>query len=270
MNSTKNLKFNENLVMTDRLEITRRFSKQGLEDLFSKLGSTIRRPVEGYLLGGGAMAFRDQKATTKDIDVIVQMRKEAKEIAFALKKLDYIKARNLESEYEAMNAQGGIWQAKGRVRVDLFVNKVCNCLSLTQNMRKRSIKLGDYGKLSVFLVSNEDVILFKGITQRPDDANDIASIVRSASISWDAVLKECISQSKERAWFGPLLDKIEELKTRDIAVPIEQQLVRLDEERAIREAFKRRLKKMTAKQAVRELKQIGFTQKELEKAGIKP
>lgn len=250
-------------------EITKRFSKQGLEDLFSKIGAAINSPVEVFLLGGGAMAFRNQKASTKDIDIVVGSKKEADEISLALIGLGYEKRGDLEREYEEMNAEGGIWEAAGHVRVDLFVKVVCGCLELTPSVRKRSEKLGEYGKLTVNLLSNEDVILFKGITERVDDVNDIAAIVRSSNIAWDTVLQECTDQSGKRAWFGLLLNKIEELKLQGIDIPIERKLIALDKRRLLHEAYRLRLKKMTAKQAAEKLRELGFTNKELADAGIK-
>ena len=143
------------------------------------------------------------------------------------------------------------------------------CLELTPSVRKRSEKLGEYGKLTVNLLSNEDVILFKGITERVDDVNDIAAIVRSSNIAWDTVLQECTDQSGKRAWFGLLLNKIEELKLQGIDIPIERKLIALDKRRLLQEAYQLRLKKMTAKQAAEKLRELGFTNKELADAGIK-
>ncbi len=243
------------------------FDRNALEAAFSNIGSLLQSPIVVYLLGGGAMCFRNQKPGTKDLDLVFTSHKEFLAFSSALKKAGFVESEKLEFAYEAMHASG-IWQNKEEFRFDLFVNTVCKALSLSESMAKRSKSLSIYGKLDVRIVSNEDVILFKGITERSDDANDMVAIIRSSAIDWDVVLQECKEQSNTaRAWYGLLHDKFMELEKQGISPPITGQLLKLDNMSIVREAFEAQIHKgMNRKQAKAALLAMGFTKEEIEEA----
>lgn len=241
------------------------FTKGELESAFRKVGAILPQPLTVYLLGGGAMCFRDQKAGTKDLDLIFTSRKDFRDFASAIKKIGFTEAKQVETEYADMMA-AGIWRNKDDFRMDLFINTVCRALSLTEKMVRRSKILSEYGRLTVRLVSNEDVILFKGITERPDDVDDMAAIIRRSDINWDAVLEECISQSRTTAWYGLLADKFADIEEKyRITVPIAGKLLELDRKVLVRNSFEMRLKKgISRKEAMADLLKKGFVKKELE------
>jgi len=243
------------------------FTKIDLEEIFRKIGGMLPRSVEVFLLGGGAMCFRNQKNATKDLDLVFKNREEFKEFANAITALGFVEPKRVENAYEEMKA-AGIWEGRNGFRLDLFVSKVCGALSLSQDMAARSELLGNYGKLAVKMVSNEDVILFKGITERLDDADDIAAIIRSAAINWDIIVKECAAQSKARAWYGPLYNKLTEIQEKHgMTIPVTKQLQKLDKRAALREAYERRTGQgLTPAQAISELAKLGFKKKEIENA----
>jgi len=241
------------------------FTKGDLEAAFQKVGAILAKPLTVYLLGGGAMCFRNQKAATKDLDLVFTSREDFRDFASALEKIGFTEAKQVETEYADMMA-AGIWRNKDDFRMDLFVNTVCRALSLSGKMAKRSELLGEYGKLAVKLVSNEDVILFKGITERPDDANDIAAIIRRSDVDWDVVFEECVAQSKSTPWYGLLADKFADIEERHgISVPIAGKILGLDRQLLIKDALEMRLKKgMGRKEAMDDLLAMGFSKKELE------
>jgi len=210
------------------------------------------------------MCFRDQKNATKDLDLVFSSAKSYHEFVRALRELGFKEPPRLERAYEKMEA-ASIWQDESGFRFDLFVKTVCNALSMSKGMRKRSELLGEFGRLEVRIVSNEDVILFKSVTERPGDADDIAAIARRARIDWRTVLNECIRQSRKRAWYGALCNKLEELKARHgIDIPIRRELERLYKQWLVKKAYENHLKKgLSKKQALAELKKRGFTEKEL-------
>ncbi|MBI2444844.1 hypothetical protein HYV43_00465 [Candidatus Micrarchaeota archaeon] len=242
------------------------FTKEELNKAFVAIGEKLSIPVTTYLLGGGAMCYRNQKDATKDLDLVFVTRESATEFANRLKVLGYQKLEALEKEYEEMSADG-IWEEKNGFRIDSFFKKVCKKLEITPTVEKRSETLGSYGKLTVRIVSNEDIILFKSITDRIDDVNDIAAIVRSAEINWNTILDECTRQSGERPWHGATYSKFFELQEKHgISAPILGSLKRLADKDTIREGLKRRLGQgMNKKEALKELRKMGFTKNELEK-----
>ena len=241
------------------------FTKGELEEAFQKVGAILAKPLTVYLLGGGAMCFRSQKAGTKDLDLVFTSREDFRDFASAIEKIGFTEAKQVETEYADMMA-AGIWRNKDDFRMDLFVNTVCRALSLSEKMVKRSELLNEYGKLVVKLVSNEDVILFKGITERPDDTNDIAAIIRRSDINWNAVFEECVAQSKSTPWYGLLADKFADIEERHkISVPIAGKILGLDRQLLMRDALEMRLKKgMSREEAINGLLAMGFSKKELE------
>ncbi|MFH1285976.1 MAG: DUF6036 family nucleotidyltransferase [Candidatus Micrarchaeota archaeon] len=241
------------------------FGRSMLEDVFRQIGAVLEEPVEVFMLGGGAMCFRGQKAATKDLDLIFRAQNEEEHFEQALQKLGFSEAtKNIEREYGEMKA-AGIWENDSGFRFDLFVKIVCGALALSEGMVTRSKLLAEYGGLSVHILSNEDVVLFKGITERSGDEEDIAAIIRNADIDWEIVMEECTAQSGKRQWYGLLYNKLESIERKHgIAAPIRMRLLKLDREAILKSAFKLRMEQgMSRKQAIAELQKLGFTKKEL-------
>ena len=147
----------------------------------------------------------------------------------------------------------------------------CHALELTDSIEKRSKLFAGYDHLKIMSVSNEDIVLFKSVTERTDDTNDVASIVGTSKINWQIILDECKQQSKERIWFGSLLNKLAELKEKHgIDAPITAELNKLDKANLLREAYNRRFHAGAERgKAISELKKIGFAKRDLKNAGIK-
>ncbi|VVC71871.1 Uncharacterised protein [uncultured archaeon] len=243
------------------------FTRSELLDVFERLGEKLPCKMTVYLLGGGAMAFRNQKNATKYLDLVFKDKKDFESFSAALSVSGFLESLKVEAAYEEMKA-AGIWEDREGFRFDLFVKTVCGGLSLTPEMASRSTLLRACGKLEVRLVSNEDVILFKGITERIDDASDIAAIIRSSDVSWETVFEECAAQSRNRPWFGALYNKFKEIEEKfGITVPITRKLRKLDRSAALKEALARRIKAgKSPKAAAAELEKMGFKKKEIERA----
>jgi hypothetical protein len=247
--------------------MTGSFTKGDLEGIFRKIGERLPKKVEAFLLGGGAMCFRNQKNATRDLDLVFRDADSFNAFARAISKLGFSEPKRIGTAYKEMKASG-IRENRGGLRLDLFVGKVCGALELSERMAARSELLGAYGNLAVRTASNEDVILFKGITERIDDANDIAAIIRASRINWDVVLAECAAQSKAKVWCGLLFNKMVELEeTHKISIPIARRLKKLDSAAILKEAYATRINGgLSPKSAVKELIGIGFTKKEIGKA----
>lgn len=249
--------------------IRKGFEKEKLESVFSEIGNALQVPVSVYLLGGGAMVFRSQKSATKDLDLVFVSGKDYSAFIKTLPKLGFNKRaiRFISTEYKKMDAQS-IWDEPNGFRLDLFVNIVCKALSLSKGMAKRSELLNTYGRLSVRMVSNADIILFKGITERSDDVDDIAFIFRSSDIDWDVILHECEEQSKVNPWYGPLSDKLYEIKEKyGIDAPIAKQIEELYYIGLLRaKVFELRKQGLNNEKIIAELRKDGFTEQEIKKA----
>ncbi|MEE9237803.1 MAG: hypothetical protein V3U52_08465 [Thermoplasmata archaeon] len=74
------------------------------------------------------------------------------------------------------------------------------------------------------LTSAEDIFLFKGVTDRPDDLDDM-SVLAAGGLDWDIIKEECLAQESGRNWASHLVAKLEQLEDQyDVSAPIEGEL----------------------------------------------
>ena len=83
---------------------------------------------------------------------------------------------------------------------------------MSQGMRSRARFYRSFGNLDVHLMSPEDIFLFKGITQREADLDDMR-ILAESRVDWKAIEKECLSQKSDH-WAYMLGTKLLELRAK--------------------------------------------------------
>ena len=210
------------------------------------------------------MCFRNQKTATKDLDLVFSNREDFRAFASAIESLGFTESDTRENAYVDMQAEG-MWQNEEGFRFDLFVEIVCGELHLSPAMVKRAQLLTNYGNLSVLMVSNEDVILFKGITVRPADTTDIVAIIDGTDINWGIVKQECIDQSGAIPWYNRLYSKFIDInRRRGVPVPIANDILELEEMKRLGDEARR--KGIGRESAKADLKKKGFSDKEIEQA----
>ena len=241
------------------------FDRKYLDAAFQQIGESLQAPVTVYLLGGGAMAFRGQKPGTKDLDLLLENNFQLPQLHKALGRAKFSPVIKLGRTYEDMQVSGGVWDNSDGFRIDLFVEKVVDKLSLTPPMKQRSTPLGTFGNLQVNSVSNEDIVLFKSVTGRPDDTADMAAIVRQTPFDWNVMLTECALQSKTRPWHGHMLEALRDLKERfGIDAPITRKLESLNKDNILTDAYRMKLEKgLAPEQIVDELVGMGFSKRKV-------
>jgi hypothetical protein len=122
---------------------------------------------------------------------------------------------------------------KGDFRIDLFMKNVCGQLSLSKGIADRARKVFDFKNFEVFFCSNEDIFLFKTMTEREGDLSDCESIARSG-ILWKVILdeiKDQVKNSKKDIWVTWIGERLDILEERGVNIPI------LDEINKLREKF---------------------------------
>jgi len=122
---------------------------------------------------------------------------------------------------------------RGEFRIDLFEKKVCARFSLSKEMIARARKMIRLEHITVYLCANEDVFLFKTMTERDGDLTDCESIVRAA-IEWSVILDELknqISMSKQDVWITWVGERLDMLEERGMIIPI------MDDLNMLREKF---------------------------------
>ena len=164
------------------------FGREYIEDEFQQIADGLSDSLTVYLIGGGAMSLRDLKDATKDIDLVVTDSDAYGHLWAVLMDQGYSEVQSLDPNYRALGATSCVENDDG-CRLDIFNQQVANKLVLTNGMRERSDPLFATGWLTVRLVSNEDIFLFKLIAGRDDDIGDMNMLVQ-AGLDYDAIRSE--------------------------------------------------------------------------------
>ncbi|WP_042662750.1 DUF6036 family nucleotidyltransferase [Haloferax sp. ATB1] len=154
------------------------FGREYIENEFQRIGDGLSEPLTVYLIGGGAMSLRDLKGATKDIDLVVPDGDAYGQLWAVLMDLGYAEVQSLDPDYRALGATSCVENDDG-CRLDIFNQQVANKLVLTDGMQERSEPFLNLDRLTVRLVSNEDIFLFKAIAGRDDDIEDMNMLVQA-------------------------------------------------------------------------------------------
>lgn len=194
--------------MTER----RTFQRDIIEETLHKVARNLAQETDAYLIGGGAMIFYGRKVATKDIDIVFPDADSLRRFKLAAIGSDFNPLTDPGQDYRNIGAWI-ILEAASGIRLDLFHHQVCNALELTDTVKARAAHFRNLGKLHIYLMAPEDIVLFKGITEREADLEDIR-ILAEAGLDWGIVEEECLSQSGSGKWAILFLDKLDELRAR--------------------------------------------------------
>jgi len=170
----------------------RRFDSEYIKSELERVGRQLEIELTVYLIGGGAMSFRGLKETTKDIDLIVTDGDDLRVLQAVLLDNGYDIVKEPGEEYDDLGAQRILENDDG-CRIDIFNQQVIDKLVLSEGMRRRSEAYLDAGRLSVALVSSEDIFLFKSVAGRTDDIEDMFSLVQT-ELDFDVIEDELEQQ----------------------------------------------------------------------------
>jgi hypothetical protein len=169
-----------------------RFDSSYIRSELERIGQQLDNPLTVFLIGGGSMAFRGLKETTKDIDLIVSSGDDLSQLQVALLELGYEIVQEPDEEYEELGAQRILENDDG-CRIDIFNQQVIGKLILSSGIHERSERYLDPGNLVVELVSPEDIFLFKAVAGRVDDIEDMFSLIQTG-LNFDTVEAELETQ----------------------------------------------------------------------------
>jgi hypothetical protein len=190
------------------------FTQKELIDSINSISEELEKPITGYLIGGLAMIFHGAKAVTKDVDVIFNNAKEARIFIDALKKCGFTQQTNLPDEYLQLNTTY-VFKNSSDHQFDIFVCQVCNGLYLSNDMIENSTIAYSNKKLTLNALSLNSIFLFKGITERPHDLDDMF-IIAGKVIEWEIIEEELRKQPESWKWLcqyhGRLLELLEKFQ----------------------------------------------------------
>jgi len=158
--------------------------KEDILKLLERIGRALSRPVKVYILGGAALTLRGIKESTLDVDIIVEDQNSYEILVKALRSLGFIGEGELRFRNPLTNE-----------RIDIDVGKFIR-LPLYAELKRDAQLLGVFGNLTALLLSNESIILFKSVTERERDIDDIANIIRKGSIDWSRLIEAAVSVTK--------------------------------------------------------------------------
>lgn len=201
--------------------------EESLQNGLEELGKALDTEVDAYLLGGGNLILRGLKDSTKDLDIVVEDRESFLALGEALRERGYEERTDLEEAYKDLDP-AIVFEKEGSPRYDIFVEVVAGKLQLTEEMIDRADQTLEYENLRMHLLSVTDIFLFKSITEREGDLEDVALITRQGSLDWNAMFEEIKQQDELTGQYFSfaVLDTIDILTQREnIDPPIQQKLV---------------------------------------------
>jgi hypothetical protein len=190
-----------------------------IEESLTRIGASLRRDVTAYLIGGCAMILYNAKVATKDIDIVLMSDEDAEAVASALSAVGFAQAAPEDDIYRRLGTTTMMHDDRG-TRFDIFVETVCRKFRITDGMVSRSTRHAVYGRLTLNLVSPEDIFLFKSVTERAGDLDDMA-LLAERGLDWDVILSECVYQSGDVVLEAFLAIRVQELEeSKGIVSPI--------------------------------------------------
>ena len=174
--------------------------------------------VDAYLIGGLSMMHHGLKVVTKDVDVVFKDKADEQRVETALRSCGFQEVGDASPEYKALEATTIMERSDG-MRFDIFVERVCRKLRLTEGMRRRAEQLDLDGRLSLMATAPEDVFLFKSVTDRDDDLADMA-LLAGLGLDWEAMAIELRTDLQNYRYLPHYAKKLEAIEeVHGIVVP---------------------------------------------------
>lgn len=157
----------------------------------------LKKPIDIYLIGGSAMGYYGIKDATKDIDILFKNQYDCAEFFNAITELGYETSEQYFPPVIQMEATFFVYK-DDEIWIDLFVENVMNKFTLSASIQKRAVKTNlSTEKLNVYCLDPHDIFLFKSITPRERDEDDLILLVTETTIDFNIIHNEIDSQSKK-------------------------------------------------------------------------
>ncbi|MFH0970735.1 MAG: DUF6036 family nucleotidyltransferase [Candidatus Diapherotrites archaeon] len=203
-------------------------SMQPVQELFQELSPRLSTSVRLYLIGGIVLLQQGLKGATKDIDIVVETKEEFEAFHDALEQAKFSpKIPRKGAEHMNLNQVF----VRGELNIDLFQKEVCGKFALSKTMMQRARPAFDYPNLGIFFCSNEDIFLFKNMTERDGDIDDCLALA-NMTLNYDSILEELqhqIKQSKQDIWVTWVGERMDILEEKGAIIPIMDRLNQLRE-----------------------------------------
>ena len=189
-----------------------------IENLLKEIDKKLKSKTDLFMIGGAVLLHQGIKPATKDIDIIVLKKEELESLSNAISEAGF-KAKFPSEEYKGMELNNIL--VREDFRIDLFNRVVCEGFSLSEEMAERAKKVLQLDKLTLHLCSNEDIFLFKTLTEREGDLEDCIALAQR-EINWEVILKELKNQTKtgRKVWITLVGERLDILQERGLIIQI--------------------------------------------------
>ena len=187
-----------------------KFEKSELLATLEAISSRLDSKITIYLIGGLAMIFHGVKTVTKDVDIIFDSEPNLKAFLRAATATGMKNLSDLPEDYEDLNAYY-ILDSESGIRLDVFFNQVCNALVLSEGMKRRAKPVLELPNITIRACSKEDIFLFKSITLRDDDLEDMSALAEK-QLDWNTIDIEIKTQPDSRKWMKRMLERLMDLE----------------------------------------------------------
>jgi hypothetical protein len=197
-----------------------------IEKLFQDIGLRLESDIHIFLIGGAVLLHQGLKPATKDIDAIVDGKRDFDALELCLRRMKF-RAVITPLEYGRMDLSQIF--VRDDFRIDLFDRTVCRGFALSESMKKRSNEVISLDKIKVSVCSNEDIFVFKTLTEREGDLDDCIALAQGG-LDWDAVLAEIKGQigvKRRPVWITWIGERLDLLVERGLNIPIMPEIDRL-------------------------------------------
>ena len=201
-----------------------------IEELWKEIDEHLQQTTDLYVIGGVVLVYQELKPATKDIDIIIPTKESYHLLIQTLKKIAFSEKHPLGAYTKLQTS--GIFE-KEDYRLDIFLKMVCNKLQLSNAMMKRAKPIFNGKKLTVYHCANEDIFLFKSMTEREGDLEDNIALAKTG-LKWDVIKNEILSQitqSNEDVWITWIGERFDLLIDKGIFIPI------MDEINILRDSY---------------------------------
>lgn len=206
---------------------------QDQEELLKLISNYLEKDITCIAIGGTAMMLKGYKNATKDIDLVFESEEDRNMFIKAIKKLGY-KEMSIKGIYRNKKETGEpLMYTRGDERFDLFVKDVFGIKPDEEKLDQRHDFIRKK-ELIVKILSKEQLILFKAVTGRERDLEDIKTIVdKENEINWNEIVDEGIKQKENNPWIlYDLEETLQEIrKTRFIKQKLIDQIYEAEEKK---------------------------------------
>jgi len=186
-------------------------------ELFKLVGERLKKPVECMAIGGSAMLFYGLKTATKDVDIVLFSQTDMDSFVKILAESGF--SRRIIGDGKPKKGIPVVME-RGDARLDLFLESVFH-LVISSDMRGRVEQKHEFDNLTVGIISHEDIILLKSVTDREGDRTDAKNIIGKLDVNWNLIIQEALWQSGhgDKAFSVYLFDFLEDLWEMGAKVP---------------------------------------------------